>query len=98
MTPEGASASLHLGRAAGRLRAMRQTLGLVLYVALIVAAWVWLPSRRGIAIGLAVPVVLALLVWAVIGIHRLRHPDDDDERRDMLEDLGKLAGWLSDLF
>lgn len=58
----------------------------------------WFPSWWGIALALAVPVALALLVWAVIGIHKLRHPEDDDERRDMLEDLGQLAGWLSNIF
>jgi hypothetical protein len=51
-----------------------------------------------IAVALAIPVALALLVWAVIGIHKLRHPEDDDERRDMLEDLRELASWLNSFF
>jgi len=58
----------------------------------------WSPSWAEIALGLAVPVALALLVLAVIGIHKLRHPGDDDERRDMLEDLGQLARWLNNFF
>jgi hypothetical protein len=51
-----------------------------------------------IAVALAIPVALALLVWAVIGIHKLRRPEDDDERRDMLEDLRELASWLNSFF
>lgn len=59
-------------------------------------AVIWFPSRRWIALGIAVPLALILLFSAAIWIHKLRHPEADemDEQIEILQDLRQAAAWL----